>query len=316
VQLKYPLTGLAALGLLVAAGYVAAQTPGAAPNAAQPKGGKGKAAPATTGKAAARTVPTGGGGSTAYPQRVPAAPEVIARGQTTYVAQCGFCHGEDARGGEGAANLIRSSMVLNDENGELMGTVIRDGLPAQGMPKFDMTAAQISDIASFLHSIRVNGYDGSRNRPATIVVGDAAAGQAYFAKTCAQCHNALATGRAGAVGLSINSVGGDLTGIGTRIADARTLQQRWLAGGGGRGGTPVTVTVTQGSEKVDGRLVRIDDFLVSLTMADNTPRTFHRTSDTNPKVNIHDPQAPHKTLLPTYTDKIIHDVTAYLVTLK
>ena len=36
----------------------------------------------------------------------------------------------------------------------------------------------------------------------------------------------------------------------------------------------------------------------------------------SPKVEVHDPAAPHKDLLREYTDKDIHDVTAYMVTLK
>ena len=79
---------------------------------------------------------------------------------------------------------------------------------------------------------------------------------------------------------------------------------------------PTTVTVTTASgQKVEGRLVRIDDFMVTLTDADGTPRTFRRDGDV-PKVEVHDPMKPHRDLLPVYTDKDIHDVTAYLVTVK
>ena len=78
---------------------------------------------------------------------------------------------------------------------------------------------------------------------------------------------------------------------------------------------PTTVTVTLASGKVEGRLVRIDDFDVTLANADGTQRTFRRDGDI-PKVEVHDPLQPHKDLLPVYTDKNIHDVTAFLVTLK
>jgi cytochrome c oxidase cbb3-type subunit 3 len=113
-----------------------------------------------------------------------------------------------------------------------------------------------------------------------------------------------------------------LKGIATRITDARTLQQRWLmpSGGGGRGGpqtgaaTTVTITMTSG-EKLEGRLSRIDDFLVSFYDTEGGSHTIKRDNDV-PKVEIHDPLEPHKKLLPVYTDKDIHDVTAYMVTLK
>ena len=54
----------------------------------------------------------------------------------------------------------------------------------------------------------------------------------------------------------------------------------------------MTVTLASG-QKVEGRLGRIDDFVVTLTEADGTPRTFTRNGDL-PKVEIHDPLLPHK----------------------
>ncbi len=255
--------------------------------------------------------PGGGGGgfANAYPPRPPAPPEVLERGKALYSVHCSFCHGSDARGGgEGGPSLIRSDIVLNDQKGELIAPVIQNGRGT--MPKFSLTVEQISDIAAFIHSFRVGGYDISRNRPATIVVGEAKAGAAYFNATCAKCH----------------SVTGDLKGFAARFANPRQMQQSWLmpGSGGGFGGgggapsnlKPTTVTVTLAAGKqVTGRLKRIDDFIVTLIEADGTPRTFRRNGDV-PKVEINDPLEPHRELLSKYTDKDIHNVTAYLVTVK
>ncbi len=287
--------GLAAGMLIAGMAHVAAQAPAPDGRGAN----KQPAAPAR-----------GGGGGGAYPARPPADPAVVARGKAIYDINCALCHGEDARGGDNGPNLIRGEVVMNDRKGERIGSVLQTGRAAEGMPKFDFTPAQISDIAAFLHSFPVGGYDVSRNRPLSIVVGDAKAGQAYFNAKCGSCHSAS----------------GDLKGIATRITDARTLQQRWLmpSGGGGRGGgqtAPTTVTVTllsgqsASGEKVEGRLGRIDDFTVTLIDADGGSRTFRRDGDV-PKVEIHDPLEPHKEMLKVYTDKDIHDVTAYMVTLK
>ncbi len=256
----------------------------------------------------------GGGGGRgpggAYPQRPPAEQAIVDRGKALFSVHCSFCHGSDARGGEGGPNLIRAQLVMNDQNGELIAPVVQNGRPDQGMPRIDLNAAQVSDIAAYIHSFRVGGYDASRERPPSIVVGDAKAGEAYFGSKCGSCH----------------SVTGDLKGFGAKFADPKALQQTWLMPGGGRGGfgaapapvnvPPTTVTVTYaGGKKVEGRLTRIDDFLVTLTEADGTPRTIRRDGDT-PKVEIHDPLVPHKELLRTYSDKDIHDITAYLVTVK
>jgi cytochrome c oxidase cbb3-type subunit 3 len=251
----------------------------------------------------------GGGGGGAYPQRAAADPAVLDRGKALYGVHCNFCHGSDARGGEGGPNLLRSELVLNDKSGELIAPVVQNGKGE--MPKLNLNEAQISDIATYVHSFRVGGYDISRMVPPSILVGDASSGEAAFKTKCGSCHSAT----------------GDLKGIGTRVPDAKLLQNGFLMpGGGGRGGRggrgpqfnvpPTTVTVTPASgPKVEGRLVRIDDFVVVLSDSEGGQRSFRRDGDV-PKVEIHDPLQAHKNLLPTYTDKQIHDITAYLVTLK
>jgi cytochrome c oxidase cbb3-type subunit 3 len=288
------------VGWMAAVAHGVAQTPSPQP---PPAGGApGQAAPAP--QAPPRVRPE------AYPQREPADPAQIERGKTLYSVTCGFCHGSDARGGENnGPNLLRSEIVLMDQKGEKIAPVVQNGRPDRGMPKFDLSTAQVADIAAYVHSFKVGGYDISRMTPPSIVVGDAKAGQTFFAGTCSKCH----------------SITGDLAGIGGKFADPKALQQTWLlpgsasrgpGGGGAVKVSPTTVTVTLPSgEKVEGRLRRIDDFLVSLITADGTPRSFAREGDV-PKVELHDPLAPHKELLRTYTDKNIHDVTAYLVTVK
>ena len=257
--------------------------------------------------------PPGGGRGAAppqrrqdYPVRPPADAVAVERGKALYGVNCQFCHGADTRGGDSGPSLLRSGIVLGDQHGELMAPVVRAGRP--GMPKFTLTDDQIADVAAFVHTFRAAGYDESRLRPPSIVVGDAKAGEAFFGAKCASCH----------------SPAGDLRGLATKIADPRLLQQTWLlpGSGAGRGGPPsgqvkpTTVTVTLPSgERIDGKLDRLDDFLVALTLADGTRRSFTTSGDT-PKVEVHDPLQPHKELLRTYSDADIHNVTAFLVTLK
>ncbi len=262
----------------------------------------------------AQNPPAAGGFANAFPARTAGDPAAVARGKIIYDTNCSFCHGEDARGGaEGGPNLIRSDYLLQDQNGETLAPVVQSGRPDRGMPIFTLSTAEIADLSSFIHSFAISSRDPARKRPPSIVVGDAKAGEAYFRAKCASCH----------------SVTGDLKGIGSRITDPRTLQQTWLmpvvyGGRAGLGGSvsaaihvpPVTVTVTlAGGQKVEGRLDRIDDFIVVLTGGDGAARSFPRDGDT-PKVEVHDPLQPHKDLLRVYADADIHNVTAYLVTLK
>ena len=229
---------------------------------------------------------------------------VLDRGRALYGVSCNFCHGSDARGGEGGPNLLRSQLVLQDQNGELIAAVVQKGRPDQGMPAFpSITRSQVADLAAFIHNFAVNNRDPARFPPPSIVVGDAKAGQIYFQSKCASCHSAS----------------GDLKGIGGKITDARVLQNTFLMPG--KGGPkaapfvhlpPVTVTV---GEPSTGELVRIDDFSVTLKDAHGAQQTFRRDGD-NPKVVVHDPLQPHIDMLRSWTDKDIHDVTAYLVTLR
>ena len=284
--------------IAAAAGALAAQTP--APQT--PPGGA-----AGQGGRAGRGAGGGGGFGAAFPQHAAGDPAAIERGKALYGVNCNFCHGSDARGGEGGPNLLRSELVLNDQKGELIAPVVQNGRGE--MPKLGLTADQISDVAAYIHSFRVSGYDASRMTPPNILVGDAKAGEAAFQRKCASCH----------------SVSGDLKGFASKFTDPKTLQNTFIMpGGGGRGGRggpattikPTTVTVTASNgQKTEGWLVRIDDFIVTLIDADGMQRTFRRDGD-NPKVEIHDPLKPHRDMLPTYTDKEIHDLTAYLETLK
>jgi cytochrome c oxidase cbb3-type subunit III len=303
--------------LALSAAPTANPTPQPTPQTPRPAAGTPPAPTSPAGQPAPRPpapAPGGGGFAASYPQRPPGNPEAIARGKTLYGVACAFCHGSDARGGETGPNLLRSQLVLNDQDGELIAPVVQNGRPERGMPPMAMTLAQVKDIATFVHSFKVGGYDISRMTPPSIVVGDAKAGQAYFNATCASCH----------------SITGDLKGFGAKFTDHKLLQQSWLMPGSGRGfggfGPPagpspvrvsptmVSVTLASG-ETMQGRLGRIDDFIVTLTTADGTFRSFRRVGDT-PRVVVTDPLAPHKALLPKYTDKDIHDLTAWLVTVK
>jgi mono/diheme cytochrome c family protein len=243
----------------------------------------------------------------AYPPRAAAPADALERGKALYSVHCALCHGADARGAAGPS-LLRSELVLKDQKGELIAEVLQKGRPERGMPAFtQLTSGDASDIAAYVHNFPVGSRDPARMRPPTIVVGDASAGQEVFSRRCGSCHSAS----------------GDLKGFGARFKDPRQMQQWWLmptAGASSPGSgpplKPVTVTVTLPSgQKIDGRLRRIDDFLVSIYLPEGGERTIVRNGAT-PRVELHDPLQPHRDLLPVYTDKEIHDVTAYLVTVK
>ena len=238
----------------------------------------------------------------------------VERGQQLLVAQCGFCHGANARGGSGGPDLTRSTLVQADEGGKQLGEFLATGRPDKGMPKFDMPQAQVSDLASFLHSAIYQNSNRRLYKILDIVVGDAGAGEAYFngAGRCSSCH----------------SPSKDLKGVGAKYEPA-ALQGRLLLPRGRErspGSPPVplytdptalTVTVTPPSgEPVSGGLVRLTDFEVTLYDAGaGHMRSWLRNGDT-PKVVVVDPLQAHMDHLSKWTDADMHNMTAYLASLK
>jgi cytochrome c oxidase cbb3-type subunit 3 len=247
-----------------------------------------------------------------YPEHPPAPPERVAHGQQLFSGNCSFCHGSDARGGEKGPNLVRAQVVLDDQHGELITPIVQNGIPAQGMPKFALSETDIADIAAWLHVQPLS----DRGTPSSldIVVGNARDGETFFngAGHCTQCH----------------SVTGDLAGIGG-AHDPKTIQNLIVSGGGGRSfgrrsaraaappKLPLpTVTVTFPSGRiVKGALDHISAFVVALREPDGTYRSFARQGSI-PKVVVTNPLQWHVDRLPQWRDADIHNLTAYLLTVK
>lgn len=240
--------------------------------------------------------------------RPPEDPAVAARGKTLYGVHCQACHGMDLRGGDmGGPNLLRSQVALTDQHGEKIIPIIQGARQGQGMPNIGLNDEDAGAVAAYIRS--VIGMIGSQGTPPgelkalDVVVGDSERGRAYFASHCASCH----------------SVSGDLKGFASKYPEPRAMQARWILGersihtDGTRDAT-VDVTTAPG-QIVSGILVHIDDFLVTLRSSDGTEHSYAREGAI-PKVVVHDPLQKHREMLPTYTDDDIHNVTAYLVTLK
>ncbi len=231
-----------------------------------------------------------------------------ARGKTIYIAQCITCHGTRARGGERGADLVRSLVVLHDRYGSTIGPYLAKGHPVA--KPVALTADQVVDLSHFLHqqvgdTLRTGPY----NNVLDILVGNPQAGKAYFdgPGRCSQCHSAA----------------GDLAHIASKY-DPPSLQQRVVfpenraVAHGGFASKPrpqLTVTVTTASgENVTGVPAEIDDFNVSLRDESGAYHSF--ALGPGVIVERHDPYAAHIALLDEYSDKQIHDVVAYLETLR
>jgi cytochrome c oxidase cbb3-type subunit 3 len=233
--------------------------------------------------------------------------EQIDAGRTRFAAQCGFCHGRDAAGGETGPDLTRSTLVATDVRGDRITPVVRAGRPDKGMPAFTLPDSDVAAIVAFIHDQKAQADTAVGGRRAVdaadLQSGNAAAGQRYFASACARCHAA----------------DGDLKGVASRLQPLALLQRMlYPAPVGGRGAdpsrVPQTVTVTpRTGPPVIGKLAYRDEFTIAIFDGAGYQRSWPTSQAT---FTIDDPLQAHVEQLGKYTDADMHDVLAFLQTLK
>lgn len=235
--------------------------------------------------------------------------DAVNRGLSAYNTTCGYCHGERGKSGKAGPDLIASLVTLHDEDGVQIREYVR-GTQHSKVVKIDAPDSQLHDIAAYLHSRVVFASGRGNVYMEKILIGDPKAGEQYFRGTggCIKCH----------------SPEGDLKGVGAKY-DPATLQERLVMprtgrGGFGRAAGPnptapfATVTLPSG-EKLKGSPLRVTDFDVTLRFDDGSTRTWAREHGV-PKVEITDPLQAHIDIMTTLKDTDMHNLTAYLATLK
>jgi cytochrome c oxidase cbb3-type subunit 3 len=229
--------------------------------------------------------------------------EVVQQGRAVFRQNCSFCHGRDAAGGENGPDLTRSTLVISDVNGDKIAPVVRNGRPTRGMPHFELSDDDIHGLVAFIHTQRTNLLAGNASHPggrkgvdpSDLQTGNAEAGKQYFngAGGCSNCHSPT----------------GDLAGIASRY-QGLPLEERMLFPQHAK--SKVTVTPPSG-EPVTGTLAYLDEFTVALFDSNETYRSW-RTRDVQYKVDS--PQDAHVAQFEKYTDDDIHNLMAYLQTLR
>ncbi|MEO6237721.1 MAG: acido-empty-quinoprotein group A, partial [Vicinamibacterales bacterium] len=228
----------------------------------------------------------------------------VKAGAPLFAAYCGFCHGRDAMGGETGPDLTRSALVAEDVKGDKIKPVVRNGRPDKGMPALPVSESELTSVVAFIHDQRVKAGSllGARRKVSEedLQTGDATAGERYFngAGGCATCHSPT----------------GDLAGVGDRFKGLELLQRLLYPGTRAGQPSPVRVSVTPPSgETVSGRLAFRDEFTIALRDASG----WYRSWLTNAvKFSVDNPLDAHVELVKKYTDADIHDVLAYVRTLR
>ncbi len=279
---------------LVAAGLMIAQAP--AP-INQAKGKAAAKAPPRNPSAspASRPIP-----QTSVAQTYPDAQ--IKTGESRFSAQCGFCHGRDAAGGETGPDLTRSELIAADNRGDKLIPLLKAGRPDKGMPSFNLNTADANAIVAFIHSqkTKFESLGGGRRSvdPSDLATGNVDAGRTYFNANCSTCHSPT----------------GDLKGIAGRY-QGLALLQRLLYPTAGRPAPArpkATITLTSG-ETITGPLQTEDEFVLVITDAAGARQTYNKKSVT---FKIDDPISAHFAQLSKYSDTDMHNIFAYLDTLK
>ncbi len=229
----------------------------------------------------------------------PYPPALVQDGSAVFQQNCSFCHGRDAGGGESGPDLTRSEMVTEDVNGDKIGAMVRKGRPEKGMPRFSFSDRQIASLTAFIHTQQNHALTKKGDRKGVDVsdlqTGNAVAGEQYFNGPggCATCHSPT----------------GDLAGIATRYHGLK-LEEQMLYPENAK--SKVTITLASG-QMLSGTLAYLDEFTVGLIDATGVYRSS-RTSDV--KYQIDAPVNAHIDLFSRYTDADIHNLMAYLQTLR
>jgi cytochrome c oxidase cbb3-type subunit 3 len=229
---------------------------------------------------------------------------LVQQGAALFRQDCSFCHGRDATGGESGPDLTRSKLVAADVNGDKIGSVVRSGRPDKGMPPFDRTDQQIASLVAFIRTQQKaaqaqGGRRGNGGRkgvsPEDLQTGNVEAGKKYFEGSggCATCHSPT----------------GDLAGIAARFKGLE-LEEQMLYPRHAK--SKVTVTLSSGQE-ISGTLAYLDEFTVGLTNSEGVYQSW-RAHDVHYKLDA--PVEAHADLFSKYTDDDVHNLMAYLQTLK
>jgi cytochrome c oxidase cbb3-type subunit 3 len=222
----------------------------------------------------------------------------VERGRQQFGQSCGFCHGADATGARGP-DLVRSPLVAHDVKGDQIGPVIKQGRPDKGMPPAPLSDAQISDVVAFLHERAAEALKSAsvpKGYPMEkLLTGNAEAGKAFFEGPggCNKCHSAT----------------GDLAGIAGKH-DSIELEARMLYP---EGKHPTAVITLANGEQVKGEVKHNDDFVIAVKDDAGWYRSFRRD---RVKVELHDPLEAHRELLEKLTQADVHNLFAFIATLK
>jgi cytochrome c oxidase cbb3-type subunit 3 len=251
-----------------------------------------------SGRSAPARAPSTVGSQGPLPEHAKFTGTQIDAGGSLFLQNCAFCHGKDAGGGESGPDLTRSKVVSSDKEGEAIGPVIRNGRPDKGMPKFNLADADVLNLVAFIHSQQDKAMSQTGTRKGVdesdLKTGNAEAGKLYFegAGGCTKCHSSTT-----------------LAGVATRF-NGLQLEEQMLYPRNVK--SKVSVKTSNG-QTLSGSLEYQDEFTIGMKDAAGVYRSWPVGAIT---FQVDTPLEAHVTAMSKYTDDDIHNVLAYIQTLK
>jgi len=222
-----------------------------------------------------------------------------AAGSALFLQNCAFCHGRDAMGGETGPDLTQSKLVLEDKDGSKISAVVHEGRIEKKMPAFQFSSPELVSLVAFIRARVTAAASMKGNRRGVDVsdlqTGNAEAGRKYFngAGGCSKCHSAT----------------GDLAGVARRFEGLR-LEERMLYPRDAK--SKVVVTLPSG-KTVEGNLAYRDEFTIGIRDHEGVYKSW---STENVRFKVDSPVEAHVEQFSKYTDDDIHNLMAFLQTLK
>lgn len=122
--------------------------------------------------------------------------------KNVYAKLCAGCHGADARGTQQGPGLAGNPGVRRRSNLNVRN-LIRKGIPAAGMPGFDLPDSTLDALVALVASLNSSAAESN-------VPGDRAAGKEFFFSKgqCSSCHMVSGAGK---------PIGPDLSNLGREM---------------------------------------------------------------------------------------------------
>jgi cytochrome c oxidase cbb3-type subunit III len=200
-------------------------------------------------------------------------------------------------GGETGPDLTRSKLVIADVNGDKISEVVRNGRPEKKMPGFDIQGSEMTNLVAFIHAQAASAASKKGARKgvdvADLQTGNLEAGKQYFDAKCAKCHSAS----------------GDLKGIASRF-EGLHLEEQMLYPREAK--SKVTITLPSG-ETVKGTVAYQDEWTIGIHDENKVYRSWKVSKV---RVAIDPGLDGHVALFPQYSDADIHNLMAYMQTLR